>query len=841
MRIPPIITTRDPQLSQWQSLAESLQKFIHKDLSISEIRGLPFMQGLYAHVLSTQGKDISNLSPEVAKHAAKSKYYFDLVTQQPMVLATTTTTTETRDYSDADSEWDILAVEWWAQASIQDAKTASWYDELFMVARGTIDVITLNINDLVVSIGAEGAQWLLKNSDKKIQKQMITYRKWNKSGASNNGLDYSLIDWKLPNDAKVVMLGDWGTSNPDCKALLKAIWDQERPDAFVHLGDIYYSGSKEECDDNFYNIFQDVAKDLGIKTVPPVFTIPGNHEYYSFGEGFYYLIDKMNTGNQKQDASYFCLRTEDSQWQFLGMDTGQDDNNPYVTHLYPFAPQLYGDQGDHGELVWHQDKLKNFSGKTIMMSHHQLFTPDEANLIDSDVEPYFNRYLHGYFAPYFNKISAWYWGHEHSLALYNNNIFGLSKGRLLGSSSYEVPDDAGYYNTDYPMVTRQNYTVPVDTDGFYYHACAVFDFKRTNPTDAISASYYSYQSWGQDETQTDFALKLIHTESIGGPTTPALKWSGNKKVNGSDIESKNAPSLTQSGHHLYMAFNDTDDGQIKLSSYDLNTNNNDWADHTNVSAGGNAIYTDHTPSITYYNSCFYILYADSNNNDTLTYVSNSGGSLGTWSSPKLLGSSSVNYQVDSGISTVWIGGQCYFCFTDKNSTTIIVGHTDFSTITILNLPWKPVDIDNPTITASGTTLQLFYTSSTEPSYITWASLDTPNSTWTQHYWINNGSIAHTPGTPQATTGLSAVVESNGNITVFYGNKNVDGDKTINWVTYAPAPSSLWSGGVSLPRLSGDKATPFMQHSAASIALSGGGIYLLFVSRSDDTVRYVVRN
>lgn len=36
------------------------------------------------------------------------------------------------------------------------------------------------------------------------------------------------------------------------------------------------------------------------------------------------------------------------------------------------------------------------------------------------------------------NISGWFWGHEHSLMLFKDNLFGLSKGRLLGNSSFHV-------------------------------------------------------------------------------------------------------------------------------------------------------------------------------------------------------------------------------------------------------------------------------------------------------------------------------------------------------------------------------------------------------------------
>ena len=47
------------------------------------------------------------------------------------------------------------------------------------------------------------------------------------------------------------------------------------------------------------------------------------------------------------------------------MDTGLNDRNP-VDHM---APSL-----EKSEVRWHLDKLDNFKGTMVLMSHHQLFS-----------------------------------------------------------------------------------------------------------------------------------------------------------------------------------------------------------------------------------------------------------------------------------------------------------------------------------------------------------------------------------------------------------------------------------------------------------------------------------
>jgi len=160
-----------------------------------------------------------------------------------------------------------------------------------------------------------------------------------------------------------------------------------------------------------------------------------------------------------------------------------------------------------------------------------------------------------------------------------------------------------------------------------------------------------------------------------------------------------------------------------------------------------------------------------------------------------------------------------------------------STINVPNLPSGP---GTPTLAASGSNLYLFYRKDdSNSSYVYWQVYNTSSGVWTNKKCVTNDGIEQSVGTPKATSSVAAIVEANGDITIFYGAHNVDNQKTVNWATYSIA-HDVWSGGVSLPRMKKDNQPPFMQKSPAAIALPGGGAYVAFISRSDNSVRWASR-
>jgi hypothetical protein len=235
----------------------------------------------------------------------------------------------------------------------------------------------------------------------------------------------SLGDFVLPpiaSNARIAIVGDWGTGTPAALDVLRSIAAKD-PDLLIHLGDVYYSGTAQECSDNFLTPIAQILQ-AGRATPVQVVSLSGNHDMYSGGAGYYDMIGKLG-----QPSSYFALRTADGAWQFLAMDTGYSDHDPNnVTDVrVALTPQ---------EQAWHLDKIATFGGSTILLSHHQLFSCyapiGPADQPGNKRLPYNPNLLGSLQACQQRKpVAAWFWGHEHNLTLYGPYL-DLAAGRCIG-------------------------------------------------------------------------------------------------------------------------------------------------------------------------------------------------------------------------------------------------------------------------------------------------------------------------------------------------------------------------------------------------------------------------
>jgi Calcineurin-like phosphoesterase len=205
------------------------------------------------------------------------------------------------------------------------------------------------------------------------------------------------------------------------------------PGRLIHLGDIYYSGTPSECDANFTFPIQRV-----LRTTNPniaVYTLAGNHDMYCGGVGYYGLIQHLNPEPMKQPASYFCIRSSDEKWQLLAMDTGLHDYNPVeMAEAVTFV--------EDDEVEWHCARLAEFPGRTILLSHHQLFSAFSpiGKADQSGQRSASNPKLQKTFKKLrsvSDRICVWFWGHEHTLSIYR--LFaGLQRGRCIGHGAVPV-------------------------------------------------------------------------------------------------------------------------------------------------------------------------------------------------------------------------------------------------------------------------------------------------------------------------------------------------------------------------------------------------------------------
>jgi hypothetical protein len=289
--------------------------------------------------------------------------------------------------------------------------------------------------------------------------------------------DYILpLTGRDPAAIKIALIADWGTGEGPARRLLFEV-GRQAPDVLIHLGDIYYSGTSREVQERFLNICRETP---GLNI--PIYTLSGNHDMYSGGHGYYWLLDQLG-----QPASYFCLRNDD--WQLLALDTGLNDADPgtVVSNLTYL---------DERELAWQRDKIANAGGrKTILLSHHQLFSASGGVGNTPDGKPLaLNPRLHDAFADVLDQVTLWMWGHEHNLIIYDEYA-GLKRGRCNGSAAVPTLLAQNPYQPDPNLVLPPGQSSPPimsascrlgDNGEFYHHAYAMLTLKGK----AADISYY---------------------------------------------------------------------------------------------------------------------------------------------------------------------------------------------------------------------------------------------------------------------------------------------------------------------------------------------------------------
>ncbi len=188
--------------------------------------------------------------------------------------------------------------------------------------------------------------------------------------------------FRMNDTARVAIVGDWGGGNEAAQAVAKQI-AKLAPDHVIHLGDVYYAGTPKEVQERFLRYWPQP------KAPGRSFALNSNHEMYSGGYGYFDLtLQKFS-----QPASYFSLANE--HWRFIGLDTGYDEHD-----LHP--PQA----------EWLGQQLADAGPKTILMSHHQLFSAYEntdASRLRAKVEPLLG------------DVYGWIWGHEHLAVVYEKH------------------------------------------------------------------------------------------------------------------------------------------------------------------------------------------------------------------------------------------------------------------------------------------------------------------------------------------------------------------------------------------------------------------------------------
>ncbi len=221
----------------------------------------------------------------------------------------------------------------------------------------------------------------------------------------------------------LAIVGDWGTGLPSSQEIARQM-AAKKPAITIHLGDVYYSGTKREVESRFVPDWP--AGSIG------TFAINSNHEMYAGGEGYFQVTLRQDSFARHQKASYFCVSTPG--WQILGLDSA-----------YEASDFLYqkGRLSDL-QLQWLSAQLAEGARRgqrSILLTHHNPIDVEgkrDEGLLDQVLG-----------AAQAAPFDFWYWAHEHVAARYGP--FGPPGRQFLGRCvghggvpyAPESPGDAG--------------------------------------------------------------------------------------------------------------------------------------------------------------------------------------------------------------------------------------------------------------------------------------------------------------------------------------------------------------------------------------------------------------
>lgn len=203
----------------------------------------------------------------------------------------------------------------------------------------------------------------------------------------------------IPDDVTLALFSDWGTGLYGAPVIRDTIRKLPRCDIALHLGDTYYSGTDEEVVDR-------LTGDWPTRPGTISRSLNGNHEMYSGGHGYFAALNSFF----KQSSS--CFAMQNTSWLIVGLDTAYVDFDL-----------------DQQQVDW-VTKLVAGAGtrKVILCSHHQPFSALDAQ--GPNLQAALSHLLDQ------QRITAWFFGHEHPLVVYEPHHKWGVKARCIGHGGF---------------------------------------------------------------------------------------------------------------------------------------------------------------------------------------------------------------------------------------------------------------------------------------------------------------------------------------------------------------------------------------------------------------------
>ncbi len=212
-------------------------------------------------------------------------------------------------------------------------------------------------------------------------------------------LEPPAIPEAIPDDVTLALFSDWGTGLYGAPVIANTIRKLPRCDIALHLGDTYYSGTGDEVTDR-------LTGDWPVRPGTLNRALNGNHEMYSGGQGYFAALSSFF----KQSSS--CFAMQNASWLILGLDTAYNDFDL-----------------DQSQVDW-ATKLIAAAGvrKVILCSHHQPFSTLDAQgpNLQAALGPLLDQ----------QRITAWFFGHEHRLMVYEPHHKWGVKARCIGHGGF---------------------------------------------------------------------------------------------------------------------------------------------------------------------------------------------------------------------------------------------------------------------------------------------------------------------------------------------------------------------------------------------------------------------
>jgi hypothetical protein len=235
----------------------------------------------------------------------------------------------------------------------------------------------------------------------------------------------------ISDTARLVIVGDWGTGLPRAQAvgrLMAGSVTQARAAGreahVIHLGDIYYSGLPGEDRRHALDIWP-VTVEQALAGVTS-WSLNGNHDMYSGAYGYFQtlLADPRFARQHSPDgAATSFFRLSSPSWNFIGLDTAWSHRvltTGAVAVLEPPQAQFVASV-----------TAETPSRKTVLFSHHQLTSVWDKGDLGPELTEKLRPVLDG------NKITAWWWGHEHRSMAFEPTS-GVQFPRCLGHGGVPV-------------------------------------------------------------------------------------------------------------------------------------------------------------------------------------------------------------------------------------------------------------------------------------------------------------------------------------------------------------------------------------------------------------------